>query len=343
MKTTLYVALLLAAGLNATYAADAPSLSAWRSGASKQAIEKWVSEATQPGKNFIPVSQRYVVFDNDGTLWPEAPLTFQLQFMIDEIKRLAPQHPEWQQDPLVNAAIDNDLKKVMQGGKKGLMQLLTLTHSNITTDEFAQRVSNWVATQRHPRFGCRYDQLGYQPMRQLLDYLRANGFKTWIVSGGGIDFMRVLAEKMYDIPPEQVIGSFSLSAFSLSQNGTQMVKTMNGAFYDDEAAKPVAIHLFMGHRPVAAFGNSDGDVPMLQYTSGNPAVKAFGLLVHHTDSVREYAYDVHPPASGKLVNGLSLALRYGWTVVDTAKEWKTIFDPALCAYAGPESRQEKAN
>lgn len=334
MKTTLLLTLLLAASLHIARADDAPPLSAWHNGEPKQAIERWVSEVTQPGKDFIPVSQRFVVFDNDGTLWPEAPLTFQLQFVMDEIKRLAPQHPEWQQDPLVTAAINQEMKTLSQAGKKGLMHLLTLTHSNMTTEEYARRVSNWVATQRHPRFGCRYDQLGYQPMRQLLDYLRANGFKTWIVSGGGIDFMRVVAEKMYGIPPEQVIGSFSLSEFALSENGTQMLKTMNGAFYDDEAAKPVAIHLFMGRRPVAAFGNSDGDVPMLQYTSTQPGVKTFGLLVHHTDEVREYAYDTHPPASGKLVNGLTLAKRYGWTIVDMKKAWKTVFDPALCEDSG---------
>lgn len=333
MKPTLSL-LLLCTSLNVAVAADAPSLNAWNEGGAKQAIEHWVKEATEPrGKNFIPVEQRYVVFDNDGTLWPEAPLTFQLQFAMDEIKRLAPQHPEWKNDALVQAVVQNDVKAVAQAGKKGLMRLLTLTHSDLTTDEFDQRVRHWVETQRHPHFGCRYDRLGYQPMRQLLDYLRANGFKTWIISGGGIDFMRVLAEKMYGIPPEQVVGSFSLSEFKLSDNGTQLRKTMNGAFYDDEAAKPAAIHLFMGHRPVAAFGNSDGDVPMLQYTSGHPDYKTFGLLVHHTDASREYAYDSHPPASGKLVNGLTLAPRYGWTVVDMKSEWKTVFDPQLCAGA----------
>lgn len=335
MKSAL-LALLLTLPLGVACAADDP-LSSWNEGQSKQAIEKWVAEATQTnGKNFIPPDQRFVVFDNDGTLWPEAPLTFQLQFVLDEIKRLAPQQPQWKQDALVQAVINNDLKSVMQSGKKGLMHLMTLTHSGMTTDDFAQRVSHWVETQRQVRFGCRYDQLGYQPMRQLLDYLRANGFKTWIVSGGGIDFMRVLAQKMYGIPPEQVVGSFSLSEFSLSDNGTQLRKTLNGAFYDDEAMKPVAIHLFMGRQPVAAFGNSDGDVPMLQYTSANPHYKTFGLLLHHTDAAREYAYDVHPPASGKLVKGLTLATQQGWTIVDMQQDWKTVFDPAQCV---PEKNQ----
>lgn len=323
------LALFFSAGL--CQAADSSPLSAWNQTAAKTAIEQWVEHATTPGdKAFIPENQRYVVFDNDGTLWPEAPLTFQLQFALDELKRLAPSHPEWKNDPLIAAALNNDTKTLAAAGSKGLFKLIALTHSEMTPEEFTKRVTDWVSTHQHSRFGCRYDQLGYQPMRQLLDYLRQNGFKTWIISGGGIDFMRVLAEKMYGIPPEQVVGSFSLSEFSLTDNGTQLRKTMNSAYYDDAAAKPVAIHLFMGHRPVAAFGNSDGDVPMLQYTSANPAAKTFGLLVHHTDSQREYAYDAHPPASGKLVNGLTLAGKYGWTVVDMKNDWKTVFDPSQC-------------
>lgn len=334
MKSKL-CALALLCGVGVCQAAATPTLSAWNDTAAKTAIEQWVGHATTPGDPaFIPQKQRYVVFDNDGTLWPEAPVTFQLQFALDELKRLAPAHPEWQSDPLISAALNNDIKTLAASGSKGLFKLVALTHSNMTTEEFTQRVTDWVSTQKHARFGCGYDRLGYLPMRQLLDYLRQNGFKTWIISGGGVDFMRVLAEKMYDIPPEQVVGSFSLSEFSLTDNGTQLRKTMNGAFYDDAAAKPVAIHLFMGHRPVAAFGNSDGDVPMLQYTSANPGVKTFGLLVHHTDSQREYAYDAHPPASGTLVNGLTLAGKYGWTIVDMKKDWKTVFDPALCPATG---------
>lgn len=330
MKQACVIAALLTVLSGPVLAADTP-LSGWRDGKAKRAIVEWVTQSTEPGSaTFIPVNQRYVVFDNDGTLWPEAPLTFQLQFAFDEIKRLAPHNPDWRSDALVQAVLNNDVKSVAAAGKKGLMHILALTHSNMTTEEFDARVSAWVDTQKHARFGCRYDQLGYQPMRELLDYLREHDFKTWIISGGGVDFMRVLAEKMYGIPPEQVVGSFSLSEFSLSDNSSQIRKTMNGAFYDDETAKPVAIHLFMGHRPVAAFGNSDGDVPMLEYTSTNPAAKTFGLLVHHTDSTREYAYDAHPPASGTLVNGLKLAEKYGWTVVDMKQDWATVFDPALC-------------
>jgi hypothetical protein len=312
--------------------AHADPLPAWNDSVAKQSIEQWVQNATKEGSaTFIPADKRYVVFDNDGTLWPEAPLTFQVQFIIDEIKRQAADHPEWKKDPLIDAVLANDLKTVAKAGDKGLLKLLAMTHSGMTTEEFDMRVANWLETQRDRRFGCRYDQMGYQPMRQLLDYLRDNGFKTWIISGGGIDFMRVMSQKMYGIPPEQVVGSFALGEFSLTDNGTQIRKTMNGAFNDDAANKPVAIHLFMGHRPVAAFGNSDGDLQMLQYTVSNPDYKTFSLLVHHTDAAREYAYDSHPPASGKLIAGLTEAKEKGWTVVDMKQDWKTVFDPALCA------------
>lgn len=329
MKKKLLACALL---LGCASAAYADPLSSWNDTAAKQSIEQWVQHATQQGSpDFIPADKRYVVFDNDGTLWPEAPLTFQIQFILDEIVRQAPEHPEWKQDPLINAVLNNDLKTVVKAGDKGLMRLLALTHSGITTDEFDRRVTTWLEMHKDKRFGCRYDRMGYKPMRQLLDYLRENGFKTWIISGGGIDFMRVMAQKMYGIPPEQVVGSFALGEFSLSADGTQIRKTMQGAFNDDKANKPVAIHLFMGHRPVGAFGNSDGDLQMLQYAAANPDYKAFGLLIHHTDAAREYAYDSHPPASGKLVEALQEAKAKGWTVVDMKQDWKTVFDPALCS------------
>lgn len=328
MKKTLLACTLM---LGCSTLAHADPLSAWNDTAAKQSIEQWVQNSTRQGSDtFIPEDQRYVVFDNDGTLWPEAPLTFQVKFILDEIKRLAPEHPEWKKDPLFNAVMNNDLKAIEKSGEKGLMKLLAAAQTGMTTEEFSTRVANWMDTHKDERFGCRYDQMGYQPMRQLLDYLRENGFKTWIVSGGGIDFMRVVSQKMYGIPPEQVIGSFALGEFSLTDNGTQITKTLQGAFNDDAANKPVAIHLFMGHRPVGAFGNSDGDLQMLQYTAANPNVKTFGLLVHHTDAAREYAYDSHPTASGKLVTALPIAKAKGWTVVDMKQDWKTVFDPAMC-------------
>jgi hypothetical protein len=328
MKKTLLACSLLV-GYSALAHAD--PLSAWNDTPAKQAIEQWVQNATKQGSaTFIPEDKRYVVFDNDGTLWPEAPLTYQIQFMLDEIKRLAPAHPEWKQDPLFSAVLNNDMKAVAKAGEKGLMKLLSTTQTGMTTEEFAQRVANWLDSHKDARSGCRYDQMGYQPMRQVLDYLRENGFKTWIISGGGIDFMRVMSQKMYGIPPEQVVGSFALGEFSLTDKGTEIRKTMTGAFNDDAANKPVAIHLFMGQRPVAAFGNSDGDLQMLQYTASNLNYKTFGLLVHHTDAAREYAYDAHPPASGKLVAALPIAKAKGWTVVDMKQDWKTVFDPAMC-------------
>ncbi|HAV1831908.1 TPA: haloacid dehalogenase-like hydrolase [Enterobacter hormaechei subsp. steigerwaltii] len=326
-KTVLLSTLLLSFGC----AAGNAVLPAWNDTSTKQAIVSWVQDATREGSPaFIPQERRYVVFDNDGTLWPEAPLTFQLQFAVDEIRRLAPEHPEWKKDPVISAVLNNDLKTVAASGEKGLLKLVALTHSGMTTEEFDKRVVDWLDSHQDKRFGCRYDHMGYQPMRQLLDYLRENGFKTWIISGGGIDFMRVISQKMYGIPPEQVVGSFALGEFVLTDNGTQIRKTMKGAFYDDGAGKPVAIHLFMGQRPVGAFGNSDGDLAMIQYTSANPKDKPFGLLVHHTDATREYAYDSHPPASGKLVKGLEEAKQKGWTVVDMKQDWKTVFDPQLC-------------
>ncbi|WP_226570726.1 HAD family hydrolase [Mangrovibacter yixingensis] len=315
------------------WSAENEPLSAWNASPAKAQILSWVAQSTQQdGPDFIPVNQRYVVFDNDGTLWPEAPLTFQLQFAVDEVNRLAPSHPEWQDNPVVIAAQKHDMAALAKAGQQGLMTLLTLTHSNMPVEEFDRRVDAWLASHRHPRFGCPYNKLGYLPMRQLLDYLREKGFKTWIISGGGIDFMRRVAGEMYGIPPEQVVGSFSLTEFRLTDDGTQLEKTMKGAFYNDEAQKPVSIHLFMGHRPVAAFGNSDGDVPMLQYTSANKQVKPLGVLIHHTDAQREYAYDAHPSASGKLINGLSLAPHYGWVVVNMKSDWNQVFDPAQCSY-----------
>lgn len=308
----------------------------WNDTPAKQAIKTWVENSTKEGgPDFIPVSQRYVIFDNDGTLWPEAPLTFQLQFAVDEVKRLAPEHPEWKRDPVVHAVLNNDIKSVASSGEKGLLELVSLTHSGMSSDEFSLRVNNWLNQHQDKRTGCRYDQMGYLPMRQLLNYLRENGFKTWIVSGGGIDFMRIMSERMYGIPPEQVIGSFSLSQFDMKGKNVHLQKSMKGTFNNDAANKPTAIHLFMGHHPVAAFGNSDGDLQMLQYTAANSAYKTFNMLLHHTDAAREYAYDAHPPASGKLSTALSEAKSRGWTIVDMKQDWATVFDPTQC----PAARQ----
>lgn len=327
IKTIFISSLLISFGCNAS----TDMLSSWNETPAKQSIELWVQNATKEGSpTFIPADKRYVVFDNDGTLWPEEPLVFQIRFIFDEIKRQAPEYPEWGKDPLLKAVMNNDLKTVATFGDAGLMKLVGLSQGNMTTDEFSKRVENWFDTHKDPRFGCRYDQMGYQPMRQLLDYLRENGFKTWIVSGGSTDFMRVVSQKMYGIPPEQVVGTFAPGEFSQTNNGTQIRNTMKGIFYNDGAAKPVAIHMFMGHRSVGAFGNSDSDLQMLEYTATNPDYKTFGLLVHHTDAAREYAYDKNPGYGGKLTEGLTEAKSKGWTVVDMKQDWKTVFDPAQC-------------
>ncbi|GAB5992034.1 HAD family hydrolase [Aeromonas enteropelogenes] len=334
MKLIKIFSLLIFSGAFSAQAVSQDPLSAWNDKAAKQAITEWVLSATDQQKaTFIPENKRFVVFDNDGTLWPEAPLTFQLQFAIDEIKRLAPNHPEWKADPVVLAALNNDLKTLAKLGEKGLARLVALTHSGMTTTEFSKRINNWVNSKKDSRYGCQYNQLGYLPMKQLLAYLRGHGFKIWIVSGGGTDFIRELSEQMYGIPPQQVVGSFAQGEFTLTKDGVEIQKTMKGAYYDDGKAKPVAIHMFMGQRPVAAFGNSDGDIPMLQYTSTNPEYRPFGLLVHHTDAKREYAYDSHPPASGKLIEGLTQAKARGWVVVDIKSDWNQVFDPALCPNA----------
>lgn len=290
MKKTLLSALLFS--LCATAHAD--PLSAWNDTAAKRAIEEWVTNATDADRaTYIPPKSVMLFLITTERCGQKRPSPFRSSLRLMRSNGLRLNTRNGKTIP-VKAVLSDDIKTVAAAGEKGLIQLLTLTHSNITTEEFEQRVSSWLDSHSDRRFGCRYDRMGYQPMRQLLDYLRANGFKTWIISGGGIDFMRVLSQKMYGIPPEQVVGSFSLSEFSLTDNGTTLRKTMKGAFNDDAANKPVAIHLFMGQRPVGAFGNSDGDLAMIQYTAANPDYKTFGLLVHHTDAAREYAYDSHP-------------------------------------------------
>ncbi|WP_409420277.1 HAD family hydrolase [Pseudaeromonas sp. ZJS20] len=318
---------LLLLGQSLAWAADA--LPSWQDTTPKQAILAYVAKVTQAGSpDFVPVPERIAVFDNDGTLWPEVPVPFQLTFALDELKVQVQQKPELKQDPMVQAALSGDLASLMAGPHhEGLLHLLALTHAGMTTDEFAARVRTWLATAKHPRFNRPYVQLAYQPMLELLQYLREQGFKTYIVSGGGADFMRVFAESVYGIVPEQVIGSNSLTRFERRPAGPVLVKTLEQLYVDDKEGKPVAIHQFIGRRPIACFGNSDGDQAMLEYsTQGNPH-PAFGLIVHHTDAAREYAYDTKPPASGTLVTALAAAPKQGWVVVDMQRDWKQVFAP----------------
>jgi len=305
----------------------ADPLPSWNDSKARQSIEAFVQRViTAGGKDFVPPAERIAVFDNDGTLWPENPMPFQLAFLIDELKRRVPTEPELAADPMVQAALAGDLEKLLEGGRyAGLLRVGALTHAGMTTDEFRAAVEAWLASAKHPQYGKPYDQLTFQPMQELLSYLRTNGFKTFIVSGGGADFMRVWVERVYGIPPEQVVGSTARTTFELRDSGPVLAKTMDHLFVDDKAGKPVGIHQFIGRRPIVCGGNSDGDHAMLQYTTINNPRPSFGLIVHHTDGEREYAYDAKPKSSGKLVEALKEATQRGWTVVSMKDDWKTIF------------------
>jgi len=325
-KISCAIFLLLTSALISQASAD--PLPSWNSGPAKQAILDFVAKVTDPdSKEFVPAPERLAVFDNDGTLWPENPMPFQLSFALDELKRRLPDEPAWKDDPMVQAALAGDLPTLLADHYKGLFHIIDLTGSGMTTEDFADRVRAWFATAKHPRFDRPYDQLAYQPMLEVLEFLRANGFKTCIVSGGGADFMRVFAERVYGIPPEQVIGSNTRTVFELRDSGPVLVKTMKDLFIDDKSGKPVAIYQFLGRRPIACFGNSDGDKAMLEYTTINNPHPSFGLIVHHTDAEREYAYDSSPKSSGKLVEALANAPKRGWIVVDMKTDWEKVLAP----------------
>ena len=266
------------------------------------------------------------MFDNDGTLWPEAPVPFQAAYVFDELKRRTPDEPQLAADPMVQAALDGDIATLMAGAQHdGLMRVLALTHAGMTTEEFDSRVATWMASAQHPRFGRRYDQLTFQPQQQLHAYLRANGFRTFIVSGGGADFMRVWTERVYGIPPEQVVGTTGKVRYELREGKPELTKTTDYIFVNDKAGKPAGIHEHIGRRPVMCVGNSDGDQAMLEYTTiANPR-PSLGVLIHHTDGEREYRYDTEPPSTGKLISALHAAGEHGWTVVDMKVDWNTIF------------------
>jgi phosphoglycolate phosphatase-like HAD superfamily hydrolase len=298
-------------------------LPSWNEGSTKQSIINFVRGVTTTGNlHFVKPEERIAVFDNDGTLWSEMPAYFQLAFVFDRLKALAPQHPEWRDKPLYSAVLQGDMKTVFAGGLRGLMELATITHAGMTTDEFSKIVEKWIASARHPKFNRPYTELIFQPMLELLAYLRANGFKTFIVSGGGIEFMRVWADKVYGIPPEQVVGSSIVTKFEILAGVPVLTRLPELNFMDDNVGKPVAINLHVGRRPVAAFGNTDGDLQMLQWTTAGTGSR-FGLLVRHTDSVREYAYDVSP--LGTLDKALTEAEAKGWTVVDMKQDWKCVY------------------
>ncbi len=299
-------------------------LPSWREGASKQAITRFVKNvSTAGGPGFVPPAQRVAVFDNDGTLWAEKPMYFQLAFTLDRIKVLATMHPEWKNKQPFKAVLEGDINTVLAGGEHALLELIMVTHAGNTTEEFSQIVEDWLATAKHPKTGRPYTDMVYQPMLELLAYLRANGFKTYIVSGGGIEFMRPWTERVYGIPPEQVIGSSIKTKFELRDGKPVLVRLPEINFIDDKAGKPVGINSHIGRRPLAAFGNSDGDLQMLQWTAAGSGER-FCLYVHHTDADREWAYDRNS-SIGRLDKGLDEALARGWTVVDIKRDWKRIF------------------
>ena len=305
--------------------AQSDPLPSWNEGAAKSAIIGFVARTTTQGSPlFVRPEERIAVFDNDGTLWAEQPVYFQLAFALDEVRRLAPQHPEWKQKEPFKSVLAGDLNGVLATGDKGIAQIVAATHAGMTVEDFNKRVADWLATAKHPRFGVLYRQLVYQPQLELLTYLRANGFKTFIVSGGGVEFMRVFAESAYGIPPEQVVGSAGEVKFVMGRNGKpELVKEAKIAFVDDGPGKPVGINQFIGRRPVLAFGNSDGDQQMLEWTAAGDGAR-FMALLHHTDAQREWAYDRHSHV-GRLDKALDEAQAKGWTVVDMKADWRTVF------------------
>ena len=299
-------------------------LPSWNDGLSKKAIISFVNEVTdETNPNFVKPADRIATFDNDGTLWSEQPLYFQFQFALDRIKALASDHPEWKDNKLLQAVVHDDMKTVMESGMKGLMEIIMTSHAGMTTEEFEQIVKDWITTAKHPRFNQPYNNLVYQPMLELLSYLRANGFKTFIVSGGGIEFMRPWVDEVYGIPPEQVVGSSIKVKYEMTDTGPVLKRLPELDFIDDKEGKPVGIHKFIGKRPIAAFGNSDGDLQMLQWTEGGKGENLM-VYIHHTDAEREWAYD-RESHIGRLDKGLDEAIEKGWTVVDMKNDWKVIY------------------
>ena len=300
-------------------------LPSWNDTASKNAIVAFVERVMkQDSPDFVPEAERIATFDNDGTLWAEQPMYFQLLFALDRVKVLAPQHPEWKTKEPFASLLRGDVKAVFAGGEEAIVPIVIETHSGMTADkEFNQIVLDWIATAKHPVTKRLDTEMVYQPMLELVAYLRANGFKTFIVSGGGIDFMRPWTERVYGIPPENVVGSSGKIRFELRDGKPVLLRLPEIDFIDDGPGKPVGIHEHIGRRPIAAFGNSDGDLQMLQYTMGGSGAR-FALIVHHTDAEREWAYDRQSPI-GRLDKALDEARATGWTVVDMKNDWKTIF------------------
>jgi len=308
----------------------ADPLPSWKDGATKQSILGFVARVTTAGDpGFVPTPERIATFDNDGTLWSEQPIYIQLAFVLDRVKELAPAHPEWKTKEPFKAVLAGDLRAALAGGEKAMLELVAATHAGMTTEDFEQTVLRWFSTAKHPKYGRLYTECVYQPMLEVLTLLRANGFKTFIVSGGGIDFMRPVTERLYGIPPEQVVGTTGKLRFELRDGRPVIVREPAILFVNDREGKPVGIQNHIGRRPIAAFGNSDGDQQMLEWTAGGAGSRLV-LLVHHTDGEREVAYDRTSPI-GKLDKALDEAKTKGWLVASMKDDWKTIFPPGNTA------------
>jgi phosphoglycolate phosphatase-like HAD superfamily hydrolase len=322
-------ALALTAGLAFSSPALAQSdpLPSWNDGAAKEAIVSFVRATTTQGSpRFVPPAERIATFDNDGTLWAEQPLYFQLLFALDRVKALAPQHPEWKTKEPFASLLKGDVNKALAGGEKAIAEIVMVTHAGMTTEEFEKIVKDWIATAKHPKTGRLFTQMVYQPMLELLAYLRASGYKTFIVSGGGIEFMRPWTERVYGIPPEQVVGSSIKTKYELRDGKPALVRLPAINFIDDKAGKPVGINSHIGRRPVAAFGNSDGDRQMLEWTQGGGGARLM-MLVHHDDAAREWAYGPTSKIGTFSDSLMAEARKQGWVVISMKNDWKTIFAP----------------
>jgi len=329
MKLSAYVhsSLLILSGILVSLFASpavADPLPSWKEGANKSAIVTFVGVVTDVrSEDYVPPEERIAVFDNDGTLWPEKPAYFQLFFALDRVRAMAPAHPEWRTAQPFKAAVEGDLDAVLASGEKGMVQIVMATHSGMTIEEFRNAAADWIANGRHPRFNKPYAELVYQPMLELLSYLRANGFKTFIVSGGGIELIRAFSEDVYGIPPEQVVGSVLKAKYEVRDAKPVIVREPEIDFVNDKEGKPVGIQTHIGRRPIAAFGNSDGDFQMLEWTTSGKG-RRLGVLIHHTDAEREWAYD-REAHLGRLDRGLDEAEARGWIVVDMKNDWAKVF------------------
>jgi phosphoglycolate phosphatase-like HAD superfamily hydrolase len=300
------------------------ALPSWNDGPARRAIVGFVERVTKPDSpGFVPAAERIAVFDNDGTLWSEQPLYVQLAFALDRVKALAPSHPEWKVDEPFRSALAGDLAGLAKSGEKGLLELVMATHAGNTSEEFALIVEAWLESARHPKYGRRYTECVYAPMLELIRYLGESGFSVWIVSGGGIEFLRPWAERVYGVPPERIVGSSIRTKYEPREGRPAIVRLPEVDFIDDKAGKPVGINKFIGRRPIAAFGNSDGDFEMLEWVTSGPGPR-LGAILHHDDAEREVAYD-RSSHFGRLDRGLAEAPKRGWTLISMKRDWKRVF------------------